>query len=319
MMKVHGLSAITDLRARAVVVNTADHSQVKIQLIIDNVGALAVNDMRMGFWYYNDTSTLMEVTHHCETPLAALSSLYFEFPVSLPRHDQYYRYVTAYVKTEGDMDPSNDTTDLIVEQLEDLKAIRVLVEENRTDSCKVRLEFENIGNVISRADQILNINGRINGEEVKGKYSNLPIEPGRLYYVDLPKKIRKNRDRQYTGYLEIIKSSDTITYNNQTTLIEVVNYLGIPLADKDGGMELDQNYPNPFDNSTRIDFYLPTSGNVRFFVMDELGRMVYQKMHEYDAGEQSIRYNAEGLSSGVYYYGIEKDGKKLMRRMVLKK
>ena len=83
-------------------------------------------------------------------------------------------------------------------------------------------------------------------------------------------------------------------------------------------MRLDQNYPNPFDNTTRIDFYLPSSGSVRFFVMDELGRLVFQKVGEYGSGDNSIRYDAGDLTSGVYYYGIEKDGKRLMRRMVLK-
>jgi hypothetical protein len=119
--------------------------------------------------------------------------------------------------------------------------------------------------------------------------------------------------------MELSKSSDKNTVNNQTTRIEVVNYLGIPLAERDGGMQLEQNYPNPFDNTTRIDFYLPSSGSVRFFVMDELGRMIYQKVEDYSIGDHSIHYDAQGLTSGIYYYGIEKEGKRLMRRMVLKK
>lgn len=318
-MKIHGLSAITDLKARAVIVNTSNQQAMKIQLIVDNVGARAVEDMTMGFWYYNDTSTLFETTYHCPTPLPALSSLYYEFPVTLTWHEEYFKYVTGYVKTAGDMDPSNDTTDVIVDRYEDMKAIRVLVEENRSDSCLVRFEFENVGNVVSRNDQDFEVVGYINGEKLKGRY-HITTEPGHVWYVDLPNKIQKNSQREYTGYMELkFRAGDRDSSNNQTTRIEVVNYLGIPFANKDGGMELEQNYPNPFDNTTRIDFYLPTSGNVRFFVMDELGRMVYQKMQEYEAGEQSIHYNADGLTSGVYYYGIEKDGKKLMRRMVLSK
>lgn len=318
-MKVEGLSAITDLQARAIVVNSSNQNVWKMQVIIDNVGARAVNDFRVGFWYYKDTTTLIETTYHCPTPFPALTTKFFEFQDTLVPHDQYYKYVTAYVKTEDDIDQSNDTTEVIVDRFEDLRAIRVLVEENRTDSCRVRFEFENIGNVISRADQTLMVEGTINGQRVKGKYSNLPIEPGVVYYVDLPQKISKNSQRQYTGSVELKKTSDTIKYNNQTTLIEVVNYLGIPLADVEGGMQLEQNYPNPFDNTTRIDFYLPSSGSVRFFVMDELGRMIYQKVEAFGEGDNSIRYDAGGLTSGVYYYGIEKDGKRLMRRMVLKR
>lgn len=317
-MKVEGLSAITDLKARAVVVNNSNQNVAKMQVIIDNVGARAVNEFRVGFWYYKDTSTLIETTYHCQTPFPALSSIYFEFRDSLMPHEQYYKYVTAYVKTDGDIDESNDTTDVILESWEDLRAIRVLVEENRTDSCRVRFEFDNLGNVISRGDQKLTVSGIINGQSIEGKFF-IAVEPGRTYYVDMPQKILKNSQRQYTGSMELSKSSDKNTVNNQTTRIEVVNYLAIPLSERDGGMQLEQNYPNPFDNTTRIDFYLPSSGSVRFFVMDELGRMIYQKVEDYSIGDHSIHYDAQGLTSGIYYYGIEKEGKRLMRRMVLKK
>ena len=53
--------------------------------------------------------------------------------------------------------------------------------------------------------------------------------------------------------------------------------------------------------------------------MDELGRLIYQSVQDYDQGEHSINYNDDGLTSGVYYYGIEQDGSRLMRRMVLKR
>ena len=84
-------------------------------------------------------------------------------------------------------------------------------------------------------------------------------------------------------------------------------------------MLLRQNYPNPFDNSTRIEFYLPSSGDVRFFVMDEMGRLVHQDTRFFSAGDQSISFGSTDLATGVYYYGIEKDGTRLMRKMVLKR
>ena len=84
-------------------------------------------------------------------------------------------------------------------------------------------------------------------------------------------------------------------------------------------MTLEQNYPNPYDNTTRIDFYLPTAGDVKFFVMDELGRLVFQSVKSYDYGNQSINFNGGDLTTGTYYYGIEKDGERLMRKMVLKR
>ena len=316
-MKVNGLSAIVDLQARGVVVNTANQYYTTMLVVVDNVGARSVNDFKVGFWYYNDTNTLIDTVVHCETPFPALSSIYFEFPNQLPNHSEYYNYVTAYVKTEGDVDPTNDTTEVIIPRYEDLRALRVLVEENRTDTCKVRIEIDNIGNVISRADQNMIVTCEINGQKISETVRGLAVPPGRVITYDLKKKIQKNRQRHYVGYMSIYKQSDADTTNNQTTLIEVVNYLGIPFAAKGDGMQLGQNYPNPFDNATRIDFYLPTAGSVRFFVMDDLGRMIYQKVQDYDEGDHTINYQADGLTTGVYYYGIEMDGQRLMRRMVL--
>ena len=113
-MRIEGLSAITDLRARAVVVDTSNPNVWRMQVIVDNVGARAVNDFKVGFWYYNDTSTLIVTIYHGTTPLPALSSIYLRFNDTLPQISEYYKYVTAFVYTEDDNDRSNDTTTTIV-------------------------------------------------------------------------------------------------------------------------------------------------------------------------------------------------------------
>lgn len=317
-MKVEGLSAITDIRARAVVVDTSTFNMAKIQVIVDNVGARAVNDFKIGYYYYNDTSTLVDTVWHGTTPLPALSSLYYEFPEGHVWHPEYFKYVTAFVTADEDNDRTNDTTSTIVEQYVDYCAIKVLVEENRYDSCNVRLEFENMGNVVTNGNQEFKLVGVINGCNIKAKNIFQSFAPGVRYYVDFPTKIPKSPTRTYTGSVTIDKS-DYDNSNNQTTNIEVVNYLNIPYANASSGMALQQNYPNPFDNSTRIEFFLPTAGDVRFFVMDELGRLVHQRVESFGSGDHSINFNSGDLSTGVYYYGIEKDGERLMRRMVIKR
>lgn len=319
-MRIEGLSAITDLRARAVVVDTSNPNVWRMQVIVDNVGARAVNDFKVGFWYYNDTSTLIDTIYHGTTPLPALSSIYLRFNDTLPQISEYYKYVTAFVYTEDDNDRSNDTTTTIVKQYIDLRPIRVLVEENREDSCRVRVEIENIGNVVSRMEQPLRISAVINGAKVTAKGVRKAIMPGYFATVEIPARVLKSPTRTYVGSGQIEDFTDNDVTNNQTTRVEVLNYFeGIPFVSQANGMILHQNYPNPFDNTTRIDFYLPASGTVRFFVMDEMGRLVYQTQRDFGFGDQSITFGDENLSTGVYYYGIEMDGHRLMRKMVLKR
>jgi hypothetical protein len=81
---------------------------------------------------------------------------------------------------------------------------------------------------------------------------------------------------------------------------------------------LEQNYPNPFDGSTRIEFVIPSSGQVRFFVNDVVGRQVYESTSLYSGGRNTISFNKGNLSSGVYYYGIEYNGQRRLRKMILK-
>jgi len=63
------------------------------------------------------------------------------------------------------------------------------------------------------------------------------------------------------------------------------------------------NYPNPFNSTTRISFYIPQQGLVKLEVYDILGQRVAQLVNsEMDAGKYEIEYNAKNLASGVYIY-----------------
>ncbi len=319
-IRLTGLSAITDLRAREIVVDTDDFNYVFISLIVDNIGARGVNNFKVGYWYYKDTSTLREYEYNGAMPLPALGSLCFRFPDTLLHHSEYYKYVTAYVYVDGDNDRSNDTTSNIVEPYIDLKPLRILVEENRYDSCAVRVEVANVGNSVNHPNQDINNTVTINGVTLRINGVTTPIQPGSYTTINFSKKIPKSPTRTYVGYDSVSFIGDYNVSNNTTNVVEVLNYFeGIPLVSEADGMVLNQNYPNPFDNTTRIEFYLPTPGDVRFFVMDELGRLIHQSEKFYSSGSQTITFGNGEISTGVYYYGIEKDGQRLMRKMVLKR
>ena len=69
---------------------------------------------------------------------------------------------------------------------------------------------------------------------------------------------------------------------------------------------LEQNRPNPFNPATTIGYVLPSAARVRLTVYDVLGRVVGEPVNGFEGpGYHSVTWNAEGVSSGVYFYRLE--------------
>lgn len=85
---------------------------------------------------------------------------------------------------------------------------------------------------------------------------------------------------------------------------------------------MQQNYPNPFNPETFIEFELTKPGRVKLAVYDVLGREVKVLIdgEDFEAGHHKVRFYAEGLSSGVYYYKLATEEKFTdVKKMVLMK
>ncbi|UCC79338.1 MAG: S8 family serine peptidase [Candidatus Zixiibacteriota bacterium] len=79
-----------------------------------------------------------------------------------------------------------------------------------------------------------------------------------------------------------------------------------------------QNYPNPFNAGTAIGFNLPNRSHVRLDVYDILGRKIETLIDKnLPAGYNSVNWNAENKSSGIYFYRITAADQTSTRRMLL--
>jgi photosystem II stability/assembly factor-like uncharacterized protein len=105
----------------------------------------------------------------------------------------------------------------------------------------------------------------------------------------------------HTGW--VVGGNGTIlrTTNGGVTFVEREKIDEVPTE-----FSLSQNYPNPFNPSTTIKYQLPKSSVVRLSVYDILGREVSILLNERrDAGVHEVKFDAAGLSSGVYFYRIQ--------------
>jgi hypothetical protein len=81
-----------------------------------------------------------------------------------------------------------------------------------------------------------------------------------------------------------------------------------------------QNYPNPFNPSTTIRYDVPKETNVTLKIYDIMGREVAELVNQrHDAGAYQIAWNANGMTSGVYFYRISAGDFTSVRKLILMK
>ncbi|HEX2787186.1 MAG TPA: T9SS type A sorting domain-containing protein [Ignavibacteria bacterium] len=67
-----------------------------------------------------------------------------------------------------------------------------------------------------------------------------------------------------------------------------------------------QNYPNPFNPATHIKFDLTTNAYVKLTIFDILGRIADVPVNKHlNSGSYEVNWNANNLSSGMYFYKLE--------------
>ncbi len=106
---------------------------------------------------------------------------------------------------------------------------------------------------------------------------------------------------------------DRWNYDLQVPIVTSVGPRGLPLA-----YELRQNYPNPFNPTTQIKYNVAAKGQVTLKVYNLLGQQVATLVNEVqNPGEYSVRFDAKGLGSGVYFYRINAGNFSSTKKMML--
>ncbi|MEO8664011.1 MAG: T9SS type A sorting domain-containing protein [Ignavibacteria bacterium] len=99
------------------------------------------------------------------------------------------------------------------------------------------------------------------------------------------------------------------------TPVNPINSVSVPEQ-----FSLSQNYPNPFNPVTVISYTLPFSSKVKLRVYNLLGEEVHTLVDQkQNAGSYRVEFAASDLASGIYFYSLEADNFKEVKRMVLLK
>jgi len=101
-----------------------------------------------------------------------------------------------------------------------------------------------------------------------------------------------------------------------STQIEKANSVAVlPTA-----FRLDQNYPNPFNPTTDISFSIPVAGHVTLDIYNIMGQKVTTLLDRYmQPGTHEVTWNANNVSSGVYFYRLTSGELTKTKKMTLLK
>ena len=81
-----------------------------------------------------------------------------------------------------------------------------------------------------------------------------------------------------------------------------------------------QNYPNPFNPVTQIKFALPEAGSVKLNVYNINGQLVSELVNgAKQAGIHTVSFDGSKLNSGMYFYMLEANDKRMIKKMIMTK
>ena len=107
-----------------------------------------------------------------------------------------------------------------------------------------------------------------------------------------------------------------IDHNSHFEMYELGNEIEIAPP---GKLEVSQNYPNPSNPSSKIDFTLPTDANVTLVVFDITGRLIRTLLNnEFKTADwYTVEFDGSNLASGIYFYRIMTGSDIVTKKMLI--
>jgi hypothetical protein len=104
----------------------------------------------------------------------------------------------------------------------------------------------------------------------------------------------------FNDTLKVIRKTDYVIGINETSALQI---------------SMSQNTPNPAKGKTRIDYSIPTDGEVTFHIYSISGQLLFAKTVETLFGRHHLELNSSALAPGIYFYSMEFKGQRLVKRM----
>lgn len=194
---------------------------------------------------------------------------------------------------------------------------------------------------VSFTQNIYDLQPGTKGNEIKLSVVNLSeLNPATNVNVVLTRKSSSLTFSKETETIELIEAKSeaeaAFTFDvNRNTPINRKDTIDFMITSSDGIMmimtfifsytgpkefKLEQNFPNPFNPTTTIQYQLPTDSKITLKVYDILGSEVITLVNEeQEAGYKEIKFNAGNIASGIYIYRLHSGDFVSVKKMMVVK
>lgn len=202
---------------------------------------------------------------------------------------------------------------------EDLNNQAIIVYENLSNE----ISIEKVKKFQSPENDILSLSSELSGKSVKLKMNTNIKNEKMLFIIErLAHSDTSANAWEYIGTVDALPSTDITEYEFTDSPTEfgtlyyrsilkssskeiISNTSRIDFLEAASKIIVAQNNPNPFRDSTVINFYLPVSSSVAFEFFDEHVEKIGElEAKEFPTGENSIIFYAKGLQPGIYFYKL---------------
>lgn len=150
-------------------------------------------------------------------------------------------------------------------------------------------------------------------------FTNIISQDGQYYTSKIVSEVELQKGA-YDLKMEIVYSGNGLKPDNLKAVLKESTSTKEIIKEQPFTIRLHQNFPNPFNPSTNISFELPHAQQVQLSIYNALGQRV-STLHSgtLRSGSHLFTFEAQQLSSGIYYYMLETSEKVLTRKMLLLK
>jgi hypothetical protein len=203
--------------------------------------------------------------------------------------------------------------------MEDLGIIALLYPTTGTvdtvnQSIKARVKVKNFHPSVDYNDVILH--AVAGSSAVSHTITKLDANSETEVVFDQPYVVPNSDPYTLTVYLE---SRDNNTLNDTLSVVrQSVFDQGLEHIDLNEPF-MSQNIPNPAHGTTKVNYRIPEDGKVVFSVYTVTGQTLMRKIVDAVSGVHSVEFDVTNLAAGIYYYSMDYNGRKIVKKMNIRK